>query len=410
MIAILSSACILMANLGAIIDAILHPEIEYFDSEHIIVGISTAIVLGVMLTILFIYIERIQKGYIEIKRAEDALRENEERYRLLTNNVPDIIYSIDGEGNVVTVNNLALVHYGYSEQDLKGKPFLNFLHPEDQEIVMKSLINAVAEQREFTHKLQFRILTKKKDSYWFELNSRIRFDSQKRYAGEDGVLRDITDRKNAVAQLENEHLRLQGIIEGTNVGTWEWNIQTGETIYNDRWGEIIGYRLEELSPSSITTWQNLIHPDDLKRSAELLGRHLAGELPYYICECRIKHKHGHWVWVLDRGSIITRSAEGVPLKMFGTHTDISDRKKIETERESMINELQSALAEVRTLKGIVPICAGCKKIRDDKGFWEQVETNVQKHTEAKFSHGFCPECVEKYYPGQAERIRDRKKE
>ena len=76
----------------------------------------------------------------------------------------------------------------------------------------------------------------------------------------------------------------------------------------------------------------------------------------------------------------------------------------------MINELQSALAEVRTLKGIVPICAGCKKIRDDKGFWEQVETYVQKHTEAKFSHGFCPECVEKYYPGQAERIRDRKKE
>ena len=225
-----------------------------------------------------------------------------------------------------------------------------------------------------------------------------------------GIVLDEARHKFLEEELRDSYVRMENIIKAANIGTWAWNIRTGETIYNDRWGEIIGYQLGELSPSSITTWQNLIHPDDLKRSAELLGRHLAGELPYYICECRIKHKHGHWVWVLDRGSIITRSAEGVPLKMFGTHTDISDRKKIETERESMINELQSALAEVRTLKGIVPICAGCKKIRDDKGFWEQVETYVQKHTEAKFSHGFCPECVEKYYPGQAERIRDRKKE
>ncbi len=221
---------------------------------------------------------------------------------------------------------------------------------------------------------------------------------------------DITERKRAEVILMDKRVRLQGIIEGTNVGTWEWNIQTGETVYNERWAEIIGYRLNELSSSNISTWQKLVHPDDLKKSAELLGRHLAGELPYYICECRIKHKQGHWVWVQDRGRIVTRSAKGEPLKMFGTHTDISDRKKNEIERERLIKGLQSALVEVKTLKGIVPICSGCKKIRDDEGFWNQVEIYVQKHTNAKFSHGFCPDCVGKYFPGHAERILKKKTE
>ena len=210
--------------------------------------------------------------------------------------------------------------------------------------------------------------------------------------------------------LKNERLRLQGIIEGTNVGTWEWNIKTGEVVFNQKWFEMIGYMPEELSPVSIHTWETLTHPDDLKKSTELLEQHFKGERLYYECECRMKHKDGSWVWILDRGRVITRSTDGKPLMMFGTHTDITHRKYDEAEREHLVTELKSALAEVKTLKGIVPICAGCKKIRDDKGFWEQVETYVQKHTEAKFSHGFCPECVEKYYPGQAERIRDRKKE
>jgi YesN/AraC family two-component response regulator len=63
------------------------------------------------------------------------------------------------------------------------------------------------------------------------------------------------------------------------------------------------------------------------------------------------------------------------------------------------HELQQALAEVRTLKGILPICCSCKKIRDDKNYWEQVEVYVMKHTDAKFSHGYCPECISKHFPG-----------
>ena len=77
---------------------------------------------------------------------------------------------------------------------------------------------------------------------------------------------------------------------------------------------------------------------------------------------------------------------------------ITDRKKIEAERELLIAQLRSSIEQIKTLRGIVPICSGCKKIRDDSGYWQQVEAYVAKHTEAEFSHGLCPDCVQRLYP------------
>jgi PAS domain S-box-containing protein len=93
-----------------------------------------------------------------------------------------------------------------------------------------------------------------------------------------------------------------------------------------------------------------------------------------------------------------RDKTGNFVGIFGLSRNITERKQAEAEREQLIQELQAALAEVKTLSGLVPICANCKKIRDDKGFWSQVETYVAKHTRAKFSHGICPECIKKLYP------------
>jgi hypothetical protein len=78
--------------------------------------------------------------------------------------------------------------------------------------------------------------------------------------------------------------------------------------------------------------------------------------------------------------------------------DITERKQVEVERDKTIQELRLAIAEVKTLRGIVPICANCKKIRDDKGYWEQVELYVSRHTEAAFTHSICPDCAKKLYP------------
>ncbi len=78
--------------------------------------------------------------------------------------------------------------------------------------------------------------------------------------------------------------------------------------------------------------------------------------------------------------------------------DVTERKKMEKERDNLINELQMALKEIKTLRGILPICSACKKIRDDQGYWNRLEAYLYKHSEATFSHGLCPDCARKLYP------------
>jgi PAS domain S-box-containing protein len=121
--------------------------------------------------------------------------------------------------------------------------------------------------------------------------------------------------------------RLQNIIDGTRIGTWEWNVQTGETWFNERWAEMAGYTLEELRPLSIDTWGALCHPDDMAYSNEVLQKHFAGELDHYDADCRMRHKEGHWIWVRDRGRVVRWTDDGKPLMMSGTHSCITEHKR-----------------------------------------------------------------------------------
>jgi PAS domain S-box-containing protein len=141
---------------------------------------------------------------------------------------------------------------------------------------------------------------------------------------------EILQRQKAEESLRNERQRLADIIEADNAGTWEWNVQTGETIFNRRWAEIVGCTLDELAPISIETWMRLVHPDDLTASNTALARHFRGELDYYDIEARMKHKDGSWVWIRDRGKVITYTGEGRPLWMRGTHHDITHQKHMES--------------------------------------------------------------------------------
>jgi PAS domain S-box-containing protein len=167
------------------------------------------------------------------------------------------------------------------------------------------------------------------------------------------TVRNITERKKAEEALANEKQRLADILKGTNVGSWEWNVQTGETIFNERWAEIIGYTLEEIAPLNIETWIKFTHPEDLKISGELLDKHFKGELDYYECEARMKHKNGNWVYVLDRGRVHEWDEEGKPLLMSGTHQDITEKKQTEiklkiseAQKNAILNGIKSNIAFV----------------------------------------------------------------
>lgn len=139
--------------------------------------------------------------------------------------------------------------------------------------------------------------------------------------------------------------RLESLVESTHVGTWQWNVQTGKTVFNELWAQIIGYSLNELAPVSFKTWESKVHPVDLKKNIATLEKHFEGELPYFDCECRMKHKDGHWVWIHNRGRVVTRTHDGKPLMMFGTHSDITQRKKVEQTLRKSEEKLRKSNAE-----------------------------------------------------------------
>lgn len=159
-----------------------------------------------------------------------------------------------------------------------------------------------------------------------------------------GTFQDIHKHKLAQEDLIKEKQKLQSVIEGTNAGTWEWNVQTGETLFNKRWAEIVGYSLDELAPISIDTWLNLVNPDDLKLSELKIQACFEKQTEYYQCECRMKHKAGHWVWVFDRGKVVSWTKEGKPLMMYGTHFDISEQKKKNERNIIFIEHTPTAIA------------------------------------------------------------------
>ncbi|MCP3965990.1 MAG: diguanylate cyclase [Lentisphaerae bacterium] len=206
--------------------------------------------------------------------------------------------------------------------------FLQVVHPDDRELIVKQTELAL-DSNDNPYKIDYRIVRPDGSERIIHEEAVIERDEKGSPMKITGIIQDITERKQTEKALFHQKQRLSYILEGTNVATWEWNIQTGETIFNERWAEIIGYTLEELAPISIDTWMKFCHPDDLKKSEELLNKHFAGKLDFYECEARMRHKNGNWIWILDKGRIATWTNDGKPLLICGTHQDITERKQSE---------------------------------------------------------------------------------
>lgn len=139
---------------------------------------------------------------------------------------------------------------------------------------------------------------------------------------------DITQRRKAEIKLEETKERLRLAIEKSNLGLWDWNLKTEESIFDEMWANILGYDLRDLE-QSFNTWKSLVHPDDLPQVQSELNAHLRGEIPFYEVEHRLKTKDGNWLWILTRGKVVESDNEGNPVRITGTHQDITARKLAE---------------------------------------------------------------------------------
>jgi two-component system cell cycle sensor histidine kinase/response regulator CckA len=281
----------------------------------------------------------------ERKRAEETLRESEERFNkaFRMSPIPTVISTLE-DGRFLDVNEAFSRALLFSREEVIGRTSLElglFANPDQRQAIRKK-----TEEKGYAKDIETQMVAKNGQIIDGLFSAEpVTINNKKCWLT---VMVDVTEKKQAEQALREERQRLSGIIKGTNVGTWEWNVQTGETIFNDRWAELIGYTLDEISPVSIETWMKYAHPDDLKASGELLEKHFRGELDYYEFESRMKHKDGNWVWVLDRGKVTSWTEDGNPLMIMGTHQDITKRRRAEEalrESEKQYRTLFAAIAD-----------------------------------------------------------------
>ncbi|MDZ5461462.1 putative bifunctional diguanylate cyclase/phosphodiesterase [Azohydromonas lata] len=261
--------------------------------------------------------------------SERALREQAWHAQALLQSSLDAIVALRLDGTVMHWNEAATRLFGHAAADMLGQPIARIV-PADRAGEQADL---AALLREHPAGQQYETQRLHRDGQPIAVSVSLAplRDPQGVLVGATKIIRDIRAQARAAQELQDERRRLAWIIEATAAGTWEWNVQTGQTRFNERWAGILGRTLDELAPISIQTWLDHAHPEDLQRSAALLQRHFDGETETYDCEARMRHRDGHWVWVLVRGRVMTRTADGLPQWMFGTHVDITSLHRLNEE-------------------------------------------------------------------------------
>ncbi|MEE3716987.1 PAS domain S-box protein [Tumidithrix elongata RA019] len=273
------------------------------------------------------------------KQAEVALRESESLYRLLAEHSNDIISRHTTDGRYTYVSPACRTLLGYEPEELIGRTIYDSIFPED--LLRVELAIRVMLARPITNCISYRVRAKNGLYIWLETTFRTIRDAYTQAAQEIiATSRDITERRKAEEELQLSADRLRLAIESTDDGLWDWNIITGECYFSPRWlAAHLGYEDGEIQ-SHISAWEALIHPQDRELALAYLEDHLEGLSSIYEVESRILQKNGEWIWILTRGKVTAKDEAGNPLRMVGTHTDISDRRSAQ---ELFSRQFQRAL-------------------------------------------------------------------
>ncbi|NEX21057.1 PAS domain S-box protein [Thiorhodococcus mannitoliphagus] len=261
------------------------------------------------------------------RRAEQELRESEVRYHTLVKNMRNgvCIFAAqdDGQDFLIQDGNLAMERIeGTRLAEIRGRR-LSQVFPGAEALGLMDVLRRVW-QTGVPERLPPAYYEDPLRSGWRE-----GFVYRLPDGGLVSVYDDISERIELEMALEESRERLALALDAAEVGMWDWRVPTGEVQVNARWARMLGYEPSELEPITIGTWEGLCQPDDFAVAQRALERHFAGKLAVYEAETRLTHKDGHFVWVLDRGRVVERDADGRPLRMAGTHIDISARKRSE---------------------------------------------------------------------------------
>lgn len=251
-----------------------------------------------------------------------------EKHKDLIEDIKSGIYFWRLSDNFFIPSTHLLNSLGYTDHDsfYNYETWRKIWHPDDKPVIdsiRKSAINLHEREYHLIH----RLINKSGEYDWFRTDALIVYDGLNPVYI-IGSTNNYDRFQNRINQLEVDKDNYKEYLSATDAGTWIWHIETGETIFSEIWANNLGYKLEEIQPTSFDTWFNLIHPEDKQKVFEALENTLSEDLPYRI-ELRMLHKNGSYVWIDYRGKVVTYSQDKRPLIMVGTQINIDKQKKLE---------------------------------------------------------------------------------
>jgi PAS domain S-box-containing protein len=295
------------------------------------------------------------RGIIGIERDITSQAESAQRIHLLNERLQLAlrsssygVWELELGTGATTWDDRMLEMYGLRRESFAGKvaDWIRHLHPEDVAAAQAS-VDEVLQGLVSSFDTQFRIIQPNGTVRHIESHGCLQRDADGRPIRLVGLNRDITRESAMQEALHIADQRRQLAIEGTNEAVWDWNFASGTVFHDVQWARLLDYDPTEID-ASLDGWRRLVHPEDLAASEAALAEHLAQRAPMYQAEYRMRSKDDTWRWILDRGKVVARAADDRPLRMVGTHTDITAMKNLEQRlrRTDELAEHVSRLAHI----------------------------------------------------------------
>lgn len=335
------------------------------------------------------------KPGISLKDRTSRLQKDLDYLTLLFETLPNPVFYNDRNGVYIGCNKAFEKFYGKDRKGIIGKTVYD-MGPAEIARKYHEMDQALFENGG-TQQYEWKVRTADGEIKEVIFDKAALVDQGGAVTGLIGVITDITEKKISQEALRISEEKFKKISNQANDAIVQMDDKGRISFWNKAARTIFGYTREEAVGKDL---HKLVVPERYQRQFEkaypVFKQTGAGNAVNRTLELSALKKDGSEFEI--ELSLSAYQAHG-KWHAVGIIRDISGRKAIEKEKEQLIKNLKAALDEIKTLKGIVPICSNCKKIRDDKGFWNHLEVYIQENSNAEFSHGICPECVQKLYPG-----------
>jgi len=283
-----------------------------------------------------------RKASRELKARQAELQILQERERSYYESTPAMLFAVDPKGRIQSISNLLLAKLAAERNAVIGEYLTDFMSPASKLHALETGFPELLKTGR-VQSVPYQLLSRRGELFDVLISGTLQRDATGAPVCGLCSVEDVTERLRIEQALADERKHLRNIVNGTSAGTWELDFVTGQDLINETYSQMLGYTVEEMEARISGNFMNVVHPDDRDHVGVQWRAHLSGMTTEYETEFRVQHREGHWVWILSRGKVGARDAQGNPLHISGIHLDISARRNAIDMATRAAHDLQNTL-------------------------------------------------------------------